>query len=128
MLAINRRMPASTFHSLQAAKEDLQGFLVLDKSMNKGLEQAPNLQEYMWQKNEIENYLCQKEALVAYVKAGWRHDDMFDESHMKEYENIIRAEIDKLVEASQTLGQPEPFSDDIKASNQFLQPLFKNFS
>ncbi|MBC6444093.1 MAG: AAA family ATPase [Alphaproteobacteria bacterium GM202ARS2] len=113
------------FHSLKAAEEDLQGFLLLDHIPS--LETAQNLHEHMWQKNEIENYLCHRDALVAYVKADLRDGDMFDESRMKEYERIIEEEVDRLVKLYEAVKKPQPFSDDIKASDDFLVPLFENF-
>ena len=114
------------FHSLKEAKNDLRGFLLLDRT-DKELRNAENLSEFMWEKCEIENYLCNRTAIIAYVTEGLDKGNLFDSTEISEREETIKKEMDKLEKASQTLNRPEPFSDAIKASDDFLVPLFKNF-
>ena len=115
------------FHGLKEAKNDLRGFLLSDHT-DKGLKDAENLSEYMWKKYEIENYLCNRSAIISYVTNGLDKGDIFSSVDSSEREHLIKIEINKLEEASKTLNKPLPFSDDIKASNDFLVPLFENFS
>ena len=115
------------FHSLKEAKNDLRGFLLLDRT-DKELRNAENLSEFMWKKREIENYLCSRHAIISYVTEGLDRGNLLDNSEISEREDKIKKEIDKLEEASKILNRPGPFSDDIKASDDFLVPLFENFT
>ncbi len=114
------------FHGLREAKNDLRGFLLLDH-MNRELHDSSDLVERMWRKNEIENYLCNPKAIMSYVTDGIDREDLFGNSEVSERRDKMQKEIKKLEGAFKTLGKPTPFSDDIKASDDFLVPLFKNF-
>src|SRR5271157_5988486 len=59
------------FRGLREAKPDLVGFLLCDR-IDAPLRPTPELDEYMWQRREIENYLCQPETLLAYAEAQER--------------------------------------------------------
>ncbi len=115
------------FHALKEAKDDLRGFLLLDH-MEKPLENAENLSEFMWTKNEIENYLCNYDAIISYVTDGLDKGDLFSNIQFEEREKIMSREIEILKQAFETMHKPDPFSDDIKASDDFLVPLFVNFT
>ncbi len=115
------------FYSLKEAKNDLQGFLLLDRT-GKALKNAEDLSETMWEKSEIENYLCNRNAILSYVTEGLERETLFGNSEIAERERTIKKEIEKLEEASKIMKKPEPFSNDIKASDDFLVPLFENFN
>ena len=115
------------FHALKEAKDDLRGFLLLDRT-EKPLQNAENLSEFMWKKNEIENYLCNYHAIISYVTDGLDRGDLFSNIAFEDRENIMNKEIEKFKQAFKTLHEPDPFSDDIKASDKFLTPLFVNFT
>lgn len=55
------------FHGLREAKSDLVGFALFDQLSRKLPESSPGLQEYMWERREVENYFCSPETLLAYV-------------------------------------------------------------
>ena len=114
------------FHAVKEAKEDLTGFLLVDK-MDKELQKEPQLKEMMWKKREIENYLCKKEALMSFAVEGL-NDDLFGHSQKGKREEIMQEEIGILTESLRNLYKELPFTDDIKASDDFLVPLFKKFS
>ena len=116
------------FSYLKEAKSNLQGFLLLDRKDNTPLNVMENFTEYMWKKREIENYLCNREAIISYISEGLDKGNLFDSSEISQREKKINAEINELEKAYKTLNKPEPFSDDIKASDDFLVPLFKNFA
>ena len=116
------------FACLKEAKSDLRGFLLLDRKNNTALNEMENFTERMWTKNEIENYLCHREAIISYVTRGLEQGDLFDNSEILEREKNMNEEMNKLEEACRTLNKPMPFSDDIKASDDFLVPLFENFA
>ncbi|MFQ5738162.1 MAG: AAA family ATPase [Acidobacteriota bacterium] len=55
------------FHGLREAKPDLVGFVLADR-VDVSLEPEEGLDEYMWQRREIENYLCQPATLRRYAE------------------------------------------------------------
>ena len=115
------------FHALKEAKDDLRGFLLLDNT-EKLLENAKNLSEFMWTKNEIENYLCNYGAIISYVTDGLDKQDLFSNTEIKNRKDIMNKQIENLREAFKTMHKPDPFSNEIKASDDFLIPLFVNFA
>ncbi len=115
------------FHNLKDAKNDLRGFLLLDYT-DKELINTGNYSEYKWKKYEIENYLCNRNAIIAYVTHGLNKGDIWDDLEITKREAQIKKEIIKLENAYRALDKSMPFSDTIKASDDFLTPLFKNFT
>ena len=123
------------FHSLAEAKNDLQGFLLTDRT-DKPLKGAAELQGYKWSQYEIENYLCSRNTILSYVEASYledhglsaNDDDLFIESESRNRREKMEAEIEKMQQAFGTMNKPDPFSGDIKASDEFLVPLFENYA
>ena len=56
------------FFGLREAMPNLTGLLICDR-LPKELQSSEPLVETMWQRNEIENYVCQPETLMAFAKA-----------------------------------------------------------
>ena len=100
---------------------------MLDRT-DKGLRDAGDLSEYMWKKYEVENYVCNYDAILGYVTGGLDKSDLFEGVEALDREIQIKQEIKKLQDAFKVINKPEPFSDDVKASDEFLSPLFENFS
>lgn len=112
------------FYGLREAKNDLVGVGIYDR-----LEQQPpvdaQLRHLMWERRELENYLCQRDTLLAFAEARGReqHGELFGDSWRVAMEESIAAIEAALV----ALSKPSPWGPDIKASDDFLDPLFKNF-
>lgn len=119
------------FCALKEAKPDLRGFLLMDHT-NKPLENRENWTERMWKKREIENYLCNRKAILSYVAEGLSREDLFGQSDVSERQSKMEKEIERLEEALRTIGKSSPFSDDfldeVKTSDEFLVRLFMNFT
>ena len=113
------------FFGLQEAKPDLVGFALFDR-IDKPLATGTPLTETMWQKREIENYLCQEPVLLAYARHD-QPDDLFGRAEAGRREQLMRECIQEVTSALQTLGRPGPWSADVKASDDFLNPLFDRF-
>jgi hypothetical protein len=114
------------FFGLQEAKGDLVGVAIFDR-IDKELQKGTALVELMWQKREIENYLCRTEVLEAYAVSDVSND-LFGHAERQQRLEAMRAAIADIAEAWQKLGKPGPWSPDIKATDDFLDPLFKAFS
>ncbi len=112
------------FYGLREAKPDLVGVALYDR-----LEQSPPndliLTHLVWRRREIENYLCQRSTLLAFAEAQGREQggELFVASWRKAMEEAI----EEIRDALRALGKPDPWSAEIKASDDFLDPLFKLF-
>ncbi len=113
------------FFGLQEAKPDLVGFALFDR-IEKPLNSGTPLTETMWRKREIENYLCMESVLLIYARHD-QPDDLFGRAEGDRREQTMRACIQEITFALRTLGRPDPWSDDVKASDDFLNPLFDLF-
>jgi ABC-type thiamine transport system ATPase subunit len=113
------------FFGLREAKNDLVGIAVFDR-LEKELQTGGPLEETAWRRREIENYFCTEDVLLAYA----RHDlpdDLFGRAESQQREQAMQEAIAEVTEALRTLDKPDPWSPDIKASDEFFDPLFKKF-
>jgi len=113
------------FFGLREAKPDLVGIAIFDR-LDKELQSDAPLNELMWRRKEIENYFCMEEVLLAYA----RHDlpdDLFGHAERQQREQQMCEAIAEVTEALRTLVKPDPWSSDVKATDEFLDPLFKKF-
>jgi predicted ATPase len=113
----------SHFFGLREAKPNLRGIAILDRQDS--LYDSGNLTQIMWERREIENYLCTREVLLRWAEgegaksegplygSGWR--------------SVMDEEIRRLEEALKIARRPSPWSSDLKVTDDFLDPLFENF-
>ncbi len=113
------------FFGLQEAKNDLVGVAIFDR-LDKNLQQGTLLIETMWNRREIENYLCMPEVLLAYARHDLA-DDLFGRAEAERRVQVMQETIDEVSKALKTLRNTDPWSPDIKATDDFLDPLFKKF-
>ena len=85
------------------------------------------LTETMWTRRELENYLCSEAVLLEWARAG-QGDDLFGRADAAEREQAMRDAIVTVTKALQDLGRPSPWSPDVKASDDVLDPIFRRFS
>lgn len=112
------------FYGLREAKPDLIGFGLFDR-LEMQLQTSPELRLYMWKRREIENYLCQREVLIAWAEDMGRRQEgpLFAPAWKAKMEEAI-AEIEQALE---TLGKGSPWDAHTKVSDDFLNPLFESF-
>ena len=103
------------FYGLREACPDLRGFALFDR-LNLPDRGSDVLKEHSWRKREIENYLCSRELLSRWVNAQFPLFISSMEEAILDIENARRV-----------LGQPSPWDEDTKASEEFLVPLFQTF-
>lgn len=111
------------FYALREAKPDLAGIAIFDR-LERGLPADPNLRQMMWRRREIENYLCQPDTLLAFAEARGRQQQ--GELFAANWRVAMEQAIANIETALRTLGK-EPWGPDIKASDEFLDPLFRTF-
>ncbi|MBX6420319.1 MAG: AAA family ATPase [Nevskia sp.] len=111
------------FYALREAKADLAGIAIYDR-LDANLPDDPTLVQRMWQRRELENYLCQRETLLAFAEDQGRKQQggLF----VATWRTAMEEAINQIESALRTLGK-DPWSADIKASEEFLEPLFRQF-
>ena len=114
------------FYGLREAKSGLVAVAIFDR-IDKELHTDTPLVETMWRKREIENYFCREAVLLAYA-ASDVSDDLFGHAERQQRLDAMKAAIAEVSGALQTLGKPGPWTDEVKATDDFLDPLFKTFS
>jgi len=123
----NRPQPAREhFFGLKEAKPDLVGFALFDR-IDRPLQSEAGLVERMWSKREIENYLCREEALLAWAR-GNQPNDLIEAMEGPRRVEAMQACIRQLSEALEITGKGSPWSDEIKASDEVLIPLMRNYA
>lgn len=123
----NRPQPAREhFFGLKEAKPDLVGFALFDR-IDRPLQSEAGLTESMWSKREIENYLCREEVLLAWAR-GDTPNDLIEGVQAAERVEVMQACIAELVQALEITGKGSPWSADIKASDEVLIPLMRNYA
>jgi hypothetical protein len=64
--------------------------------------------------------------LLEYARGPWIYD-LFERAESEHRVKAMRESIAEVSAALQTLGRPDPWSKDIKATDEFLDPLFKAY-
>jgi len=111
------------FHALREARGDLRGIAIYDR-LDMELPSDPYLRQIMWSRRELENYLCQKETLLAYAEERGRKQagELFAVTWRQAMEKAIQ----EIEQALQTLDK-DAWGAEVKASDEVLTPLFKKF-
>ncbi|MBM3457465.1 MAG: ATP-binding protein [Armatimonadetes bacterium] len=112
------------FYGLRDALPELRGFALFDR-LDRRLSTGSPLEERMWTRREIENYLCSRDLLLTWaVQLGvQQYGPLFAGAWREEME----AAIQELKAALQVLGKGSPWSPDLKVSDEFLTPLLDRF-
>lgn len=111
------------FHALREAKPDLVAVALYDR-LDQKPPPDPYLRQEVWQRREIENYLCTRQTLLDFAESqGREQGDLFGEL----WKTTMLGCIAEIESALQSLGRPSPWGPDIKASDEFFDPVFRKF-
>ena len=117
------------YHGLREALPTLRGVVLLDRLENEPQDIAP-VKCLVWQRREIENYVCSRAALEAFATASAREaepENLFTSVECDRRRGTMREAIAEIQSALKALGKGSPWSPDIKASDDFLDPLFRAY-
>lgn len=116
------------FHGLREAVPHLQGVALFDRLGAEPPDIHP-VKSLMWERREIENYFCTPSVLEAYAKQVPTEalGPLFEVPRIEKNVAAMQAAIRSIESALQTLGKAEPWGADIKASDDFLGPVFKRY-
>ena len=113
------------FWALKYARNDLTGLAIFDR-LDRPLPDNMGTVALQWKKRELENYLCMEEVLLAYAKHDLP-DDLFGRAEEARRLNAMKESISEVASALKTLKRLEIWSPDIKATDEFLDPLFDKY-
>lgn len=117
------------FDAMREAMPGVAGIAIFDKLPNPATELSTlqGLQEYMWQRREIENYLVTRASLLASVRGDLREDDLIERGELFNRTQVLEQCIAALENSLKIGRRPDPWGTDIKVTDEFLDPLFANF-
>lgn len=113
------------FWGLREAKNDLIGIALFDH-LDYPLPDDLGVQVHQWRRCEIENYLCIKEVLLEYARYD-QPNDLFGLAESNRRTQVMEGVINEISKALKTLGRPDPWSPDIKATDEFLDRVFEKY-
>ena len=117
------------YHGLREALPTLGGVALFDRLEPESFDIFP-VERLIWKRREIENYICSRATLEAYATAT-ATDAMpgllFTAAEVDKRQHAMSQAIEEVESALKTLGKGSPWSADIKASDDFLIPLFKSY-
>lgn len=120
---------ADHFHGLKEALPDLQGVALFDR-LDGAAPDNTSPKHLVWEKREIENYLCTQRTLESFARASATEATpmpLFTPSEIDKRLTAMQEAASEVGEALETLGKGSPWGDDIKVSDEFLTPLFKTY-
>jgi len=114
----------SHFRALREAKTNLIGIAIYDR-LTRELPRGEGLEHLMWRAKEIENYLCEREALLSFAESlgETQQGSLFG----VEWKQAMVESIQEIESALTALGKPDPWGNDVKATDDFLDPVFAKF-
>ena len=117
------------FHGLREALPGLRGVALFDR-LDRALPDLRPVECLVWQRREIENYLCSRTTLESYAAAAAAADvpgPLFVEAEVERRVGAMREAIDEIASALERLGRGSPWDPDAKVSDDFLTPLFRTY-
>ena len=116
------------FFGLREAKPEFVGIAIFDR-LEKELKTDTPLMEMMWKKREIKNYFCLEDIFLKYAIGEFDRSNLFEKSESEFRKQAMLASIQEVVNALNVLDKPnmKPWSADIKASDDFMDPIFKKY-
>lgn len=121
------------FFGLREAKADLVGMAVYDRLEESKLQQMPGLRVVMWQRREIENYLCYPEVLLTYASDSPKEEFPppflnWHDTEASKRRSIMEKCIEGRVPPEALGDRNDSWWSDVKAGgDEFLARVFERF-
>lgn len=114
------------FYGLQDAKKDLAGIAIFDH-LEKELHEDAKLVETIWERREIENYLCYPEVLISYAEDVKEKLPLFEQSERERRKEIMKSCIEDFVPPMALRNYQDRWWQNVKASDEFLDRIFETY-
>lgn len=116
------------FSGLQEAEPQLRGYALFDH-LDKNLEDSPHLPMRMWKRNEIENYVSTRPLLLRFAinpRGLEVENDLVEIAEASKRHDAMEISIQEMEAALNIIGK-NAWSPHMRASEDFLTPLFRNY-
>ena len=117
------------YYGLREALPHLRGAALFDR-FESGVPTINPVECLMWERREIENYVCSQATLERYARAVGEGDTLgplFAPAEADRRVHAMREAIAEVRSAMRTLGKGSPWGSEVKVSDDFLTPLFQNY-
>lgn len=111
------------FNALREAIPDFRGIALFDHLLNRKLQSENGLEEYMWERREIENYLPVPEVIQRYV--AQEESDLFTYKGMEVMTHLIEEE--GYIPKYALRDRNDNWWREVKMSDDVLDKLFKKY-
>ena len=114
------------YYGLREALPELRAVALFDHFEYEPPDISP-VEDLIWTRREIENYICSRATLEAYAIASTPDTapgPLFTATEADSRLEAMRVTIEEIESALKALDKGSPWSVDIKASDDFLDPLF----
>lgn len=117
------------FNALKEAKTDLRGYVLCDR-IDKKLQPTEACPERMWQRRELENYLCQPQTLLCYAENdGFGQEvNLIDHAERHRRKEAMAESIRNNLIPAMVENPDHPRWRDFKASDDFLDEVFAGYA
>ena len=115
------------YHGLKETLPRLRGVALFDRLEAGEVDVAP-VEGLVWKRREIESYVCSRSTLEGYAAAsaeGEAPGPLFEPAEVEKRVNAMREAIGEIESALESLGRGSPWEGSVKASDDFLDPLFR---
>ena len=123
------KQAADHYYGLKEARRDLKGVALFDR-LEDDMPEGGTLECLMWKKREFENYFCTRATLESYARSSASEDDsmpLFTAAEASRRLKAMQEATTEIEAALERLDKGSPWGADIKASDEFLTPLFKAY-
>ena len=120
---------ANHFRALHEALSGLRAIALFDRR-DRELPVIQPVKCHMWKRREIENYVATRRTLERYAAGSGREatpGPLFAESEQTRRVGAMRRSIESIEAAMKKLGKGSPWDPGVKASDDFLNPLFADY-
>ena len=117
------------YHGVREAVAHLRGVALFDR-LEGGAPDIFPVECLMWEQCEAENYFCSRATLEAYATqsaSGEVVGPLFASAEATKRLEAMREAIEEISQALERLGRGSPWGRAIKASDDFLDPLFRTY-
>ena len=116
------------FYAMKEAKPDLEGVALFDR-LNSESPQNISYRLLMWERCEIENYLCHAGTLEAWSQhfCSEHHGPLLFEIERRQGLAVMQKVVEEVTQAFRVLGKQSLWDKEIKASDDVLKPIFSKF-
>ena len=117
------------FYGIKEAISHVRAVAIFD-NLKQTIDKENDFEIFQWTKREIENYLCDREVLMAYAKEVEHQatvGPLFSQVETEKRVKAMNESIEEVEKAMETLSKGSPWGSDTKVSEDFLPIVFDKY-